>query len=347
MKKIITMILVVMVSIMLSGCNAGKEKLSPELTNANIIIRDIYGAPVTEGDTYNGAIKAINALVYEVGKAGDVYNDDTSVNSLSSYPDDGDWLVYEVAKNSFDITISCVDPEESGTTSFSFNVKIKPGDNGLYAYTIEGKDLISKGIVHLMNEAKETTANTAVANSGSSSYGRKKTMSEADNIYEYAFQYDNADDFGSALAHEMFDPLMSAYGEAVEEKLAEDAIATPTPTPEPEPEYEIDESEISDINGSYNIYGDEGGYASNAERDNLTSNYVFIETPKAVIRSNPDMDNSYIMYTYEQGRSLDYLGDSIDDGERTWYHVGYYTWEGKFVNYCEGWVTSNNCKAYF
>ena len=108
--------------------------------------------------------------------------------------------------------------------------------------------------------------------------------------------------------------------------------------------YDSSETEIGDWVNPYADYG----YASDAEKNVATSGFIVVNSPNSAyanIRSNPDV-NSTIKYTWENGRTLDYLGDSKDDGQRTWYHVGYYNWDGADVYYEEGWISSNVCEVY-
>ena len=86
-------------------------------------------------------------------------------------------------------------------------------------------------------------------------------------------------------------------------------------------------------------------YASDAERYVYTDGYITVWSPNssyANIRSNHSTD-SQVKCTFDNGRTLDYLGDAIQDGDRIWYHVGYYLWDGETPIYQDGWISSNVC----
>lgn len=88
-------------------------------------------------------------------------------------------------------------------------------------------------------------------------------------------------------------------------------------------------------------------YASDSEYCCATTDNVVVNSDAgyANIRTDPSTD-SQVKHTYENGRTLDYLGDSVQDGSRIWYHVGYYVWNGNNPIYKDGWISSNVCEAY-
>lgn len=117
-----------------------------------------------------------------------------------------------------------------------------------------------------------------------------------------------------------------------------------TPAPTAAPSYDEMDDWSSDAYASeLGDYTPPENYASDAERYVYTSGFVVVnspEVPYANIRSNPSTD-AEVKYQYENGRTLDYLGDSVQEGNRTWYHVGYYAWYGNDNYYENGWISSN------